>query len=353
VKLLFVEDDSDTIGAFQTALDDWNEDHGNGSEIQSECKKSCGEAVAYIEGLDSVGLTGMIVDLTLEDGEGVGNVLLQKLDDMHRRIPVVVFTATPAALQFPYLLATYKKGEKRYEDIFKLFTAAEQIGLTKILGGDGSIEKMLQHVFNVAILPRVNSWIAYANSNGLDKAEKALSRSVVEHLHIAMDNDESFAPDEFYISNLGNSDYVKAGEVLRTVNGASSSLYVVMSPACDLALHGMPGKPKSEVVLLARLVTFSSLYGKVCADTVKAEAKRKVMNKFVSNTYSGNLHYFPAAVGLEQMLLDFRFLETVKHDLVKERFISTGYCVSPCFFRDIQCRFSAYYGRQGQPELCV
>ena len=66
MKLLFVEDEPSTIEAFQTALGDWNDDHKDGLEIQSETKKSCGEAVAYLEGVDSAGLTGMIVDLTLE-----------------------------------------------------------------------------------------------------------------------------------------------------------------------------------------------------------------------------------------------------------------------------------------------
>ena len=43
MKLLFVEDEPSTIEAFQTALDDWNDDHEDGFGIQSETKKSCGE----------------------------------------------------------------------------------------------------------------------------------------------------------------------------------------------------------------------------------------------------------------------------------------------------------------------
>lgn len=372
MKLLFVEDESSTIEAFQTALDDWNDDHEDGFVIQSETKKSCGEAVAYLEGVDSAGLTGMIVDLTLEDGEGVGNLLLQKLDDMHRRIPVVVFTATPAALQFPYLLAKYKKGEKRYEDIFGLFMAVEQIGLSKILGCDGSIEAMLQHVFDVAILPRVESWRSYANSNGFDKAEKALSRSVVEHLHIAMDKDEPFAPDEFYISNLEDSDYVKPGEVLRRKAEDSPSQYVVViSPACDLVLYGPPCKPKSDVVQLCELESAKALLKSVggriskrianeskkagdAPETVQKKSVAEVQafhKKVFSNQYALYYHYFPAAVDLEGFMMNFRRLKTHTHTEISNEYIKTGYIVSPHFFRDIQARFASYYGRQGQPEL--
>lgn len=373
MKLLFVEDDSATIEAFQTALGDWNDDHKDGFEIQSETKKSCGEAVAYLEGVDSAGLTGMIVDLTLEDGEDIGNVLLQKLDDMHRRIPVVVFTATPAALQFPYLLAKYKKGEKRYEDIFELFVAVEQIGLTKILGCNGSIETMLQHVFNVAILPRVDSWCLYADSDGFDKAEKALSRSVVEHLHIAMDKDEPFAPDEFYISNLEDLDYVKSGEVLRYKNGDSPNQYVVViSPACDLALHGNPCKPKSDVVQVCELEPVAALFKSVGGCISKRIAKesqkagdnsetlqekvdaaiRSFHNQVLANQYAAYYHYFPAAVGFEGFIMNFRHLKTHSHVEVATAYDKTGYIVSPNFFRDIQSRFAAYYGRQGQPVIC-
>ena len=374
MKLLFVEDEPSTIEAFQTALGDWNDDHKDGLEIQSETKKSCGEAVAYLEGVDSAGLTGMIVDLTLEDGEGIGNVLLQKLDNMHRRIPVVVFTATPAALQFPYLLAKYKKGEKRYEDIFGLFVVVEQIGLSKILGCDGSIEAMLQHVFNVAILPRVESWRSYANSNGIDKTEKALSRSVVEHLHIAMDKDEPFAPDEFYISLLEDSDYVKPGEVLRRKIGDTPSPYVVViSPACDLTLHGDPCKPKSDVVQVCELETAEALLKSVggCisksvakeskkagddAETVQkkvADAVQAFNDRVFSNQYALYYHYFPAAVDLEGSIMNFRRLKTHTHAEISNEYVKTGYIVSPNFFRDIQARFAAYYGRQGQPELNI
>ena len=348
MKLLFVEDESSTIEAFQTALDDWNDDHEDGFVIQSETKKSCGEAVAYLEGVDSAGLTGMIVDLTLEDGEGVGNLLLQKLDDMHRRIPVVVFTATPAALQFPYLLAKYKKGEKRYEDIFGLFMAVEQIGLSKILGCDGSIEAMLQHVFDVAILPRVESWRSYANSNGFDKAEKALSRSVVEHLHIAMDKDEPFAPDEFYISNLEDSDYVKPGEVLRRKAEDSPSQYVVViSPACDLVLYGPPCKPKSDVVQLCELESAKALLKSVggriskrianeskkagdAPETVQKKSVAEVQafhKKVFSNQYALYYHYFPAAVDLEGFMMNFRRLKTHTHTEISNEYIKTGYIV--------------------------
>ena len=354
MKLLFVEDEYSTIEAFQTALDDWNDDHEDGFGIQSETKKSCGEAVAYLEGVDSAGLTGMIVDLTLEDGEGVGNLLLQKLDDMHRRIPVVVFTATPAALRFPYLLAKYKKGEKRYEDIFGLFMAVEQIGLSKILGCGGSIEAMLQHVFDVAIPPRVESWRSYANSNGFDKAEKALSRSVVEHLHIAMDEDEPFAPDEFYISNLEDSDYVKPGEVLRRKTGDSPGQYVVViSPACDLTLHGEPCRPKSDVAQVCELELAETLLQKVDGSTSKKQiAAVQAFNKKVfSNQHALYYHYFPTAVDFKDFVMNFRRLKTHTHAEITNEYVKTGYIVSPNFFRDIQARFAAYYGRQGQPEL--
>lgn len=373
MKLLFVEDDSDTIEAFQMALGNWNDDHKDGFGIQAETKKSCGEAVAYLEGGDSADLTGMIVDLTLEDGEGVGNVLLQKLDNMHRRIPVVVFTATPAALQFPYLLAKYKKAEKRYEDIFGLFMAVEQIGLSKILGCNGSIETMLQHVFNVAILPRVDSWCSYANSDGFDKAEKALSRSVVEHLHLAMDKDEPFAPDEFYISNLEDLDYVKSGEVLRCKNGDSPNQYVVViSPSCDLALHGDPCKPKSDVVQVCELESVSALFksvggclskrigkeSKKAGDDLKTQQEKvdaailSFHNQVLENRYATYYHYFPAAVGFDGLIMNFRHLKMHSHAEVTTEYTKTGYIVSPNFFRDIQSRFAAYYGRQGQPEIC-
>ena len=102
---------------------------------------------------------------------------------------------------------------------------------------------------------------------------------------------------------------------------------------------------------MARLEDFDPIYEKACEGMTKAAAKKKQMTKLERNEYAGYYHYFPAAVGLNRMLLNFRELTTVPYASMGTSYSTTGYCVSPYFFRDVQSRFSAYYGRQGQPEI--
>ena len=229
-------------------------------------------------------------------------------------------------------------------------------------------------IFDKAIVPRLDSWKKYVDTAGSENAERALSRSVVMHLHEAMDEDDAYAPDEFYVSNLEDSDYVKPGEVLRRKTEGSPSQYVVViSPACDLALHGNPCKPKSDVVQVCELEAAEALLKSVggCisksvakeskkagddAETVQkksAAAVRSFNDKVFSNQYTLYYHYFPAAVDFDGFVMNFRRLKTHTHAEISNEYVKTGYIVSPNFFRDIQSRFAAYYGRQGQPVICV
>lgn len=361
MKILFVEDDSSSISAFETSLSAWNEDHQD-CTISAEMCKSYADAVAFLMSGGAFDLVGLIVDLTLADGEGTGNKLIKKLDGMHRRIPVIAFTATPDALECPYVLARMKKGENSYEEAFKRFSDAEKIGLTRILGCNGRIDLLLQQIFDVAIMPRFSSWYEYAKCHDATEAENALSRSVVEHLHAALDGDCSqFAPEEFYISKLAQSRYPRPGEVLKMKK--DGNYYVVLSPSCDLALREN-GKPKTDRFLVCEMERFKQVFegNKGCLkkrlkkdgldNNRIEELVRDTEGRLRRNIHAHYYHYFPAGALLEDAyLVNFRRLNTYQSEEFQKVFESIGIAVSPCFFRDIQSRFSSYYGRQGQPDI--
>jgi len=375
MRLLIVDDATTDLDACRTSKERWNRSHSGESVISELVEiKTYPDARQYFKSHDACAIDGIILDLKLAEQADAGQLLIDDLNAMHRRMPIVVFTATQDPLSFQYLLGAFKKGDKPYDAAFERFEIAQKVGLTKILGCDGVIDRQLKDIFDKAIVPRLDSWKKYVDAAGSENAERALSRSVVMHLHEAMDEDDAYAPDEFYVSNLEDSDYVKSGEVLRRKTGGSPSQYVVViSPACDLALYGDPCKPKSDVVQVCELEAAEALLKSVggCisksvankskkagddSETVQkksAAAVRSFNDKVFSNQYTLYYHYFPAAVDFDGFVMNFRRLKTHTHAEVSNEYVKTGYIVSPNFFRDIQSRFSAYYGRQGQPVICV
>lgn len=354
MRLLIVDDATTDLDACRTSKERWNRSHSGESVISELVEiKTYPDARQYFKSHDACSIDGIILDLKLAEQADAGQLLIDDLNAMHRRMPIVVFTATQDPLSFQYLLGAFKKGDKPYDAAFERFEIAQKVGLTKILGCDGVIDRQLKDIFDKAIVPRLDSWKKYVDVAGSENAERALSRSVVMHLHEAMDEDDAFAPDEFYVTLLSSkADGVVTGGIFIARNAeAGMKHYVVMSPACDLVIRA-DGKPKSPTVLLARLEDFDPIYEKACEGMTKADSKKKQMVKLERNEYAGYYHYFPAAVGLNRMLLNFRDLMTVPHASMRASYSTTGYCVSPYFFRDVQSRFSAYYGRQGQPEIC-
>ena len=353
MRLLIVDDARTDLDACRTSKERWNRSHSDESEISELVEiKTYPEARQYFKSHDACAIDGIILDLKLAEQADAGQLLIDDLNAMHRRMPIVVFTATQDPLSFQYLLGAFKKGEKPYDVAFERFEIAQKVGLTKILGCDGVIDQRLKEIFDKAIVPRLDSWKKYVDTAGSENAERALSRSVVMHLHEAMDEEDAYAPDEFYVTLLSSkADGVVSGGIFTARDAAGGVMhYVVMSPACDLVIRAN-GKPKSDTVLLARLEDFDLIYDKVCEGLTKATEKKKRMTDLERNAY-GYYHYFPAAVGLSRMLLNFRELTTVPYASMGTSYLTIGYCVSPYFFRDVQSRFSAYYGRQGQPEIC-
>ena len=353
MRLLIVDDAKTDLESCRSTKERWNRTHTGESVISELVEiKTYSDARQYFKSHDACAIDGVILDLKLAEQADAGQLLIDDLNAMHRRMPIVVFTATQDPLSFQYLLGAFKKGAKPYDAAFERFETAQKVGLTKILGCDGVIDQQLKEIFDKAIVPRLDSWKEYVDTAGSENVERALSRSVVMHLHEAMDEDEAYAPDEFYVTlSSAKADGVVSGGIFTTRDAEGGvKHYVVMSPACDLVIRAN-GKPKSDTVLLARLEDFDPAYAKACEGMTKTDAKKKQMTKLERNEHTGYYHYFPTAVGLSRMLLNFRELTTVPYASMGTSYSTTGYCVSPYFFRDVQSRFAAYYGRQGQPEI--
>ncbi len=363
MKLLLIEDAREDLDAFMTTLTRWNEEHSDASKIDLIEKHTFAEAMAFLHSYDFVGIDGIILDLSLNRKGDAGAAIIEELSKMKRRVPVYIFTATPDAITFPYVLDKKKKGECGYDEVFKMFELSWQIGLSRILGNTGKLEECLKQIFDHGIVPNFRFWSEYAKLSGSEGAERALARHVALQLHDMLDGDnDKFAPHEFYMTNLEKSrKFVKAGDLLKQ----SSKYYVVMTPPCDLVVRESTKKPKSDTILLGSLEDAQPLLSvieKCTTKRMKKEGKsddeiKEIVSENIksvkTNRYCLYYHYAPCALGLPEMILDFRKLTVVSHSSIEKAYSQVGLRISPTFFRDILSRFSAYYGRQGQPELDV
>lgn len=363
MMLLLIEDADADLDACKTTQARWNDEHDAKAKIDLVEKRSLSEALYFLRSYESTNVDGIILDLSLDRRGDAGEAIISAMSEMKRRIPVYVFTATPDALSFPYVLGKKKKGDCTYDEIFNAFDMVQKTGLSKILGNGGSLEDCLKRIFDHSIMPYIRFWSEYAVNAGTEESERALARHVSLQLHDAMDGDcDKFAPNEFYVTNLDDGhQFVRSGELLMAKG--SKTFYVVLTPPCDLVVHAGAKKPKSKTVLIGELEDADKMIGALTKLIRKKREKEgvdaaaiteevsNIRHSIESNKHCLYYHYFPMAMGLPSLLLNYRELMTRSHDEIANDYVSTGFRVAPSFFRDVLARFSSYYGRQGQPEL--
>jgi hypothetical protein len=152
---------------------------------------------------------------------------------------------------------------------------------------------------------------------------------------------------------------------------ASDQYYIVLSPACDLALHN--GNPKTDRVLVSFIEPIDSLATKIIIknskhkilDTdseeikeakVKSQTDELLKQKLGTfTTLSKNkhpyFHYLPQTKAFKGGVVNFRHLETLGLEELEASSKTSSVQISSAFTKDIIARFSAYYARQGQPEF--
>ena len=129
-------------------------------------------------------------------------------------------------------------------DFFNVFDT----GLTRIFGGRGTIERVMDNIFWESVLPVFNRWLLYA-ANG-DDTEKALLRYTLSHLIEFIDVDsDAYYPEEMYVVSAGQ-DGIKTGNIIQ--NKSTSVFFIVLSPACDLVVR-KNGDFKTDRILVAQI----------------------------------------------------------------------------------------------------
>ena len=357
-KLLIVEDDEEELDTCRTTVIRYEKEKGR--EIELVESKTLEDAQIKINN----SFDGVIIDLKLGPAGDEGNRVIQEIHDKNR-IPVAILTGTPgnADSKFKDIIKVYKKGENGLDEIFDDLIQIYDTGLTKIFGGRGQIENTMNKVFWENILPQLDSWKLNVESGNL--TEKALLRFTINHLLELLNDDlDNCIPEEMYIIPPFSSQ-IKTGSIVK--NKDLDDCCVVLSPACDLAIHS--GQMKTNRILVCMIEKYNidllqkakrNINLQILEDDdepTKDKKNKKIKNaeylltQLPQNNYSNYFHYLPQTINFGGGIIDFRKIETYKPSEFNSKFYTPFIQISMAFTKDIVSRFSSYYARQGQPDF--
>jgi len=342
IKLLLVEDTESDIATCLSTAKRYSRQYGY--------KVNCNVAETKDKALSMLDSTydGAIVDLKLSNGvnDTEGNDVIV---DIHskQRIPIVILTGQPGnAQEGSGYLWCYKKGEIEYSEIFDKFYEIYKTGLTKIMGGRGTIEKAMQQIFWDHLLPQLGTWTKYSSEG--KETERSILRLVLNHLLELLGNDDNPAhPEEMYIVPPIHKS-IRTGSII--TSKVSGKQYIVISPACDLVVRAN-GLYKTDKVLISEIVPFDNVKVQVLNGITTLDKRKKKLAELLKNNHAEYFHWLPKTCNFSGGFINFRWINSVEKDPLQEEYGEPKAQLSAPFVKEVVSRFSAFYARQGQPDL--
>lgn len=298
---------------------------------------------------------GAIIDLKLDgdrhDGPHGGNEVAKKMKALLPKTPLVIRTGTPDDLDGSLRdikCVTRSEENADFDTLLNWFWNIQRTGLPNIMSGNGEIENKMNTIFQKVLMPHIDTWIAYLGDTSDDVTQKitqkniesALLRYSMTHLldHLDQD-DEQYYPEEFYLLPVIEHK-TRTGNILKK----GDECYVIMNPACDLAVR-QNGEFKASHILLAKIELLR-------CEATTLRKKQKELRELC--TQPPNHRYcLPSTKDFAGGIVNFEILESIDknvfmHDLDSYRLV---YRIAPHFMKDMIAKFGAGYSRQGQPEI--
>ncbi len=349
MKVLVLEDNEAQLETYS----DEAEDFGDENEIEIELipVKSVESAV---QEMNDNSFDGAIIDLNLNEeqpDEAEGNRVLTEIKET-RRFPVIVVSGNLANLEEKHkesespLFKLYDRTVENktiFNDIFKVY----QTGITEILGRRGEVEKRLSDIFWKYLANDFDVW--------LDKGSQKKSFLRYTLAHLVEDLGHSTEDEKFYHEA---EVYIKPPIQLHIATGdiveKDGERFVVLSPACDIQPREKKGQLtfNSNRVVLGKLVKLERKEFVACG-IIAEQDNGKVRESKLSSIIHGKTLKYPFLPGYKDLypaVIDLQNLYTIDIEECIKNYNRLA-TISGAFLRDIQASFSAYYGRQGQPDL--
>ena len=337
LRLLIVEDDEQELESFRDDLEDYTHEKKRDIDLV-ECK-TLEDALNTLDN----SFDGAIIDLKLVNHRSnEGNQVVEKISESFFRIPIAIFTGNPGDWdpdlnEKTTLIDVFTKGETGHYELLDRFWEIYNTGLTRMIGGRGLIEQQLSEVFLKNLLPQINTWTSYGETDP-GRTEKALLRYTLNHLIQLLDEDgENCFPEEVYLypSVL---DRITTGSIVT----ADDQWFVILSPACDLVPRGENGVLNTDCILLVEIEKVDKILN---GSKSKSKVRELCTNR---RTY---YHWLPETDFFEGGVINFRKLTALDKEDFDEKFGKPSIQISPSFVKDIVSRFSSFYARQGQPDI--
>lgn len=339
MKILLVEDFQDSIDSCVEYAEMYV---ANGKNIDIIVAHNLKEAFQKLK--EVIDIDVAIVDIKLGDSQKDGNDVINEIQKLCLRIPTVAHTGTPDDVKAD-VLKTFVRAEENYGNIFDYLLGVYNTGITKIIGRNGLLDNQLQEVFNKNIKPVIESWAKYSEDSYL---EKGLLRYTLNHLFQLLENTDDIEkcfPEEMYIYPPKDINY-RTGSIINNDEGVC---FVILSPACDLALHN--GNFKTEKILLAEIKKLNEIISIVTKKCHTVSEKNEKIESICRNTFSLYYHYLPKTDFFSGGIVNFRRINSFTKKELEKNFSKPSIQISPLFCKDLVSRFSSYYGRQGQPDI--
>jgi len=311
-----------------------------------------------------------IIDLKLggTDTDGEGNKIIREIRQ-NLRFPVFVMTGFLDELDADLreenvFYKAYRNTDKDALELLKEIKELYDTGITNILGKKGKIENILHEIFWKHIAVDISYWKSEIKDPV--ECEKTILRHIAAYLSAYLEMDEAgeflcYNPAEVYIIPPIRK-YVFTCDIVK--RKADSKLFIVLTPACDLAQR----KAKEitlveiEAILMECVLQQKRILLKPLPAGLNDEEKQKYaerheeakenLERFLTNNFSFKYHFLPPTAQFPGGFVNFQKNISLKKQVIDSDFERVA-SITDKFAKDIIARFSHYYARQGQPELNV
>ena len=219
---------------------------------------------------------------------------------------------------------------------------------------DGFLEEKINKFYWDNLSKTINSWTEIGTKYP-DDIEKILSRHTVaclnEQLYVNgnIGSFDKYHPGEMYIIPPIKQ-HCHTGDIIQK----DGDLFIILNPACDIVNSG-----NLDYFILAKLIDFNLVQMLIENINPQVDSQDDFFNRLnkkgktryqdCKTNKKDRFHYLPKFDTLPDKLIDFQQIINKEKDEIRttDRIAS----ISSPFLKDIIARFSAYYARQGQPNL--
>ncbi len=274
-----------------------------------------------------------------------GNDLLERIINK-KRIPTIVVSGNLSQLRMDINEFTFCDSYERSDDFQKVINKIVEYyetGYTRIVGESGRLDDLISKVFWNHLTNKKEDWDFLEQ----DIKEKRILRFALARINAQLEvdgeNHDCFSSVEVYIKPPVRKKAF-SGDIIKY----QGKTYAILSVACDFE----NGNNDFIVMCYVEEEKYSELISNIKdagGFQNLSNKKRDEIHKLIRNNLA-RFHLLPPCSNFTGGKIDFQNILSISKEDIEStaEIIAT---ITPSVFKDIQARFSHYYGRQGQPAL--